>query len=85
MPAQIRGAFQAANYNPEEVATLTEAVRDRIEQLQLLGRGRARGSASLGDKAEGIADQTKTAAKKVGTKTVEGAKKAGSVVKKAIP
>ena len=82
---QIRDAFQAANYNSEEVATLTDAVLDRIEQLRSLRRGQARSGASLGDKAGDVADQTKSAAKKVGTKTVEGAKKAGSAVKKAIP
>ena len=38
--AQIRGAFQAANYNREEVETLTEAVLDRIEQLRRVRRGR---------------------------------------------
>lgn len=38
--AQIRDAFLAANYNREETETLTDAVRDRIEQLQRLRRGR---------------------------------------------
>lgn len=38
--AQIRDAFQAANYNRDEVATLTDAVMDRIEQLRRLRRGR---------------------------------------------
>jgi hypothetical protein len=38
--AQIRDAFQAANYNREEVETLTEAVQDRIEQLRRVRRGR---------------------------------------------
>lgn len=82
--AQIRDAFLAANYNQEDTGILAEAVMDRIEQLQLRRRP-ARGSAGFGDKAEDVADQTKTAAKKVGTKTVEGAKKAGSAIKKAIP
>ena len=83
--SQIRDAFVAANYNREETETLTDAVLDRIEQLQGVRPGRARNTASFGDKAEGVADQTKSAAKKVGTKTVEGAKKAGSAIKKAIP
>jgi len=30
---QITDAFRAANYNPEEVEILTDAVRDRIDQL----------------------------------------------------
>ena len=38
--AQIRDAFLAANYNREETETLTDAVRDRIEQLQRLRRSR---------------------------------------------
>ena len=38
--AQIRDAFQAANYNREEVETLSEAVLDRIEQLRRVRRGR---------------------------------------------
>ena len=83
--AQIRDAFLAANYNQEETETLTDAVLDRIEQLQGLQPGPARDTASLGDKAGDVADQTKSAAKKVGTKTAEGAKKVGSAVKKAIP
>ena len=36
---QIREAFRAANYSREEIETLTDAVLDRIEQLQSL-RGR---------------------------------------------
>lgn len=35
---QIRDAFRAANYSPEEVGILTDAVLDRIEQLRRLGR-----------------------------------------------
>ncbi len=38
--SQIRDAFRAANYNREEVATLTNAVIDRIRQLRTLRRGR---------------------------------------------
>jgi len=38
--AQIRDAFLAANYNREEVETLSEAVLDRIEQLRRVRRGR---------------------------------------------
>lgn len=38
--AQIRDAFLAANYNREEVETLSEAVLDRIEQLRRMRRGR---------------------------------------------
>jgi len=34
--AQIRDAFRAANYSPEEIGILTEAVQDRIEQLRSL-------------------------------------------------
>ena len=34
--AQIKDAFRAANYDPEEVGILTEAVQDRIEQLRSL-------------------------------------------------
>jgi hypothetical protein len=30
---QISDAFRAANYSPEEIATLTQAVRSRIDQL----------------------------------------------------
>jgi len=37
---QIRDAFRAANYSAEEMDTLTEAVRDRIEQLRTVRRGR---------------------------------------------
>ena len=33
---QINDAFRAANYNPEEIGILTEAVLDRIEQLRSL-------------------------------------------------
>jgi len=33
---QIKDAFRAANYDPEEIAILTEAVQDRIEQLRTL-------------------------------------------------
>ena len=33
---QIKDAFRAANYNPEEIGILTEAVLDRIEQLRTL-------------------------------------------------
>ena len=33
---QIKDAFRAANYNPEEIGILTEAVQDRIEQLRTL-------------------------------------------------
>jgi len=33
---QIQDAFRAANYNPEEIGVLTEAVLDRIEQLRSL-------------------------------------------------
>ena len=33
---QIKDAFRAANYNPEEIGILTEAVQDRIEQLRSL-------------------------------------------------
>ncbi len=83
--SQIQDAFQAANYNREETATLTDAVLDRIEQIRDLRRRRARDSASFSDRADDVADQTKNAAKKVGTKTAEGAKKAGSAIKKAIP
>ncbi len=36
--SQIRDAFRAANYNQEEVNTLTDAVLDRIEQLRSLRR-----------------------------------------------
>jgi hypothetical protein len=32
--AQIKDAFRAANYDPEEIGILTEAVLDRIEQLR---------------------------------------------------
>lgn len=35
-PQQIKDAFRAANYNPEEIGILTEAVQDRIEQLRSL-------------------------------------------------
>ena len=35
-PDQIKDAFRAANYNPEEIGILTEAVQDRIEQLRSL-------------------------------------------------
>ena len=35
---QISDAFRAANYNPEEVGILTDAVLDRIEQLNRLRR-----------------------------------------------
>lgn len=35
---QIRDAFRAANYSPEEVGMLTDAVLDRIEQLRHLPR-----------------------------------------------
>lgn len=35
-PDQIRDAFRAANYDPEEIGILTEAVLDRIEQLRTL-------------------------------------------------
>jgi hypothetical protein len=35
---QIRDAFRAANYSPEEVGILTNAVLDRIGQLRRLGR-----------------------------------------------
>ncbi|HZE64601.1 MAG TPA: hypothetical protein VE056_12010 [Pyrinomonadaceae bacterium] len=34
--AQIKDAFRAANYSPEEIGILTEAVQDRIEQLRSL-------------------------------------------------
>lgn len=40
--AQIRDAFRAANYNAQEVETLTEAVIDRIEQLRAVRRTRKR-------------------------------------------
>jgi hypothetical protein len=33
---QIKDAFRAANYDPEEIGILTEAVQDRIEQLRSL-------------------------------------------------
>jgi hypothetical protein len=33
---QIKDAFRAANYDPEEIRILTEAVQDRIEQLRSL-------------------------------------------------
>ena len=33
---QIKDAFRAANYNPEEIGILTEAVQDRIDQLRSL-------------------------------------------------
>jgi hypothetical protein len=42
--AQIRDAFRAANYNREEIGTLTEAVLDRIEQLRTLRRRERIGS-----------------------------------------
>jgi hypothetical protein len=35
---QISDAFRAANYNQEEIGTLTDAVLDRIEQLRLRRR-----------------------------------------------
>lgn len=34
--AQIKDAFRAANYDPEEIGILTAAVQDRIEQLRSL-------------------------------------------------
>lgn len=40
--AQIRDAFRAGNYDQEEVAILTDAVLDRIEQLRTLSRKRQR-------------------------------------------
>jgi hypothetical protein len=33
---QIKDAFRAANYDPDEIGILTEAVQDRIEQLRSL-------------------------------------------------
>ncbi len=39
---QIRDAFRAANYNAEEMETLTDAVVDRIEQLRTVRRVRQR-------------------------------------------
>ncbi|HVQ38792.1 MAG TPA: hypothetical protein VMS31_14740, partial [Pyrinomonadaceae bacterium] len=36
--SQIRDAFRAANYSSDEVATLTDAVLDRIEQLRTVRR-----------------------------------------------
>lgn len=36
--AQIRDAFRAAHYSPEEVGILTDAVLDRIEQLRTVQR-----------------------------------------------
>ena len=35
-PDQIKDAFRAANYSPEEIGILSEAVQDRIEQLRSL-------------------------------------------------
>ncbi|MDQ5846604.1 MAG: hypothetical protein M3539_15040 [Acidobacteriota bacterium] len=39
---QISDAFRAANYNREEIGILTNAVLDRIHQLRIPGRRRAR-------------------------------------------
>jgi hypothetical protein len=39
---QISDAFRAANYTPEEINTLTDAVRDRIAQLRSLRPERVR-------------------------------------------
>ena len=38
--AQIRDAFRAANYNRDEIETLTDAVLERISQLRTMPRGR---------------------------------------------
>jgi hypothetical protein len=38
--SQIKAAFRAANYNPEEIGILTDAVQDRIGQLRRLRRRR---------------------------------------------
>jgi len=38
--AQVRDAFRAANYNSEEIETLTDAVLGRIEQLRTVRRMR---------------------------------------------